>query len=206
MPKNLEEVVMINKTSFLTILRSTVEADSKEPSVDIIGKREFDGKGRIIYSIKEAYPIITAMMKPTEVSYGNSSARNRLIALNNLLKSKKENKIIGNFHTHILSKRGFTVPEKISEEDLIAALGEMKDLNLRYYFIYLIGGLKRYSYKKPRGNSLEIEIKNKELNTFIYYQDKKRIYLRLKAFKIGKRKKDDKCEAYIKKSLPIEFS
>ena len=83
-----------------TIIRTVVESGPLEPMGYIFYKKRGSG-----YSIESAYPLITADRKPTQVSYGNQEAINRLRKLCEAMKASGRNFLIGGYHSHPLREK-----------------------------------------------------------------------------------------------------
>lgn len=207
--KKLEEVVELSGACFWNIERAEIEVGGyREPRIDLIGRREIDEKRKlIIYRIINASPILTAVMNPTSVDYGNLAARKRLTDMNNtLIKLESPYRILGQFHPHIHAKKREVIPEP-AEKEVQGTLEEMKELKLRYYFIELIGEIKRRKYRKPKEVNFELQRKGLGAKILFNYSPKEGIDMYIRAFKIVKRKdrKTNKPKAHVEKELKVDL-
>ena len=200
MANELNEVVEMSGDCFYNILRATREVDYLEPRLDLIGKREVDDE-RIVFRLINSYPIITVKMKPTEVDYGNMAARQRMYEMDKaLVRLGSVYRTIGQCHHHLHSTKTKVVGRP-SKEDVDGAEFEMRKFNLRYYFIELIGEVKRLKYLKPEKLSLNIYKKGKGIKILFNHSTYRGTDLCLRGFKIVKRK----GTTLVKKELNIDL-
>ena len=142
MKKSLEakvERVKLTEDCYSNMIRSTVETGSREVLGDLIGKKWGSN-----FILAHAYPIQTAERKPTAVSYGNDSARERLRRLNRVL-GDLGCSIIGQYHSHIFA------PEEerdnsLSQDDVNFSVQEMEALSLSSS-VEIVLGVKSRNYK-----------------------------------------------------------
>lgn len=182
--KKLEGIVEMAGGCYYNMIRSIVEAGPREVLGDLIGKKY---KGNFI--LINAYPFLTAELKPTEAFYGNEAARERLRELNKALNKLGGlgYSIVGQYHSHIYKvleerENGF------GKKDIDFFVDEMEKLKRKESVqIILTVKSKEYTRKYPTGEFITKYPKKLRLilrnNTFHCYD------ISISAFRLSKDKK-----------------
>lgn len=160
--KKLEERVELAGSCYYNMIRSLVESYSRESTGDLIGKKH---KNRFI--MLNSYPILTAKRKPTEVSYENKEAINRLKRMDKALNKLGGlgNRTIGGYHCHFYKEDEIREGLKKGDREFIKdELSESK----RKYWIEVLLTAKARKYEKPKETG----------EFFIAYKKKLRVILR----------------------------
>jgi len=141
------KAIELADSSYFNIVRSAVECPSKEATGYLFGV--LSPKHFIIHN---AYPVITAERKNSEVSYGNESAIKRLHNLDRVIRESDSSApyLVGGYHTHPAPDDG-----GLSELDDEFVKDEMSKLDMsKWIEILVLIGNKKFKNRREEGESL----------------------------------------------------
>ncbi|MBI2044626.1 hypothetical protein HYT23_01060 [Candidatus Pacearchaeota archaeon] len=119
---SLEEVVEISDPCWDTIKSNLIEKRKNEAMGDLKGRKVGSR-----YLVVSAQPWATGQTAKTWTSYGNETARRRIIDMNKAEREHSVIEIIGNYHTHVYEN---TCGQKEKDERCYIGVGENEDTGL----------------------------------------------------------------------------